>query len=36
MISNKSGKDLKPCVECGEYFFKINYDKCMRCRTYGN
>lgn len=36
MIDNKSGKDLEPCVECGQYFFKINYNICMRCRNYGN
>jgi hypothetical protein len=35
MIDNKSGKDLEPCIKCGEYMFKINYEECMRCRYYG-
>ena len=32
LLDNKSGKDLEPCMKCGEYFFKINYENCMRCR----
>lgn len=31
-LSNKAGKDLEPCSKCGDYYFKINYDRCMRCR----
>ena len=32
MIDNKSGKDLEPCSNCGEYYFKINYQVCSGCR----
>ena len=31
-MDNLAGKDLEPCIKCGDYFFKINYDMCMRCR----
>lgn len=34
-LSNKAGKDLEPCVKCASYYYKINYDECMRCRYYG-
>ena len=31
-MNNKSGQDLEPCNNCGDYFFKINYKECNRCR----
>ena len=34
MPNNKSGKDLEPCDSCDDYYYKINYDMCTRCRLY--
>lgn len=33
MLSNDTGKDLEPCPQCNDYFYKMpSMEVCSRCR----